>query len=86
MILVERFPAVRIGYYDINGQMHDEIYQGFQAQVIQHEYNHIEGIPEEVVETTYKLPPARKINRNDKCSCGSGKKYKQCCIIYEEKL
>lgn len=84
-ILAERFPAVRIGYYDIAGQLHDKIYQGFDAQVIQHEYNHIEGIPEVVVETTYKLPPPRKFNRNDKCPCGSGKKYKQCCIIYEEK-
>ena len=23
---------------------------------------------------------ARKIGRNDKCPCGSGKKYKKCCI------
>lgn len=22
----------------------------------------------------------KKINRNDPCPCGSGKKYKQCCI------
>ena len=22
----------------------------------------------------------KKISRNDKCSCGSGKKYKNCCI------
>lgn len=21
-----------------------------------------------------------KVNRNDKCPCGSGKKYKQCCL------
>ncbi len=25
-----------------------------------------------------------KIGRNEPCSCGSGKKYKKCCLIYEE--
>lgn len=25
-------------------------------------------------------PPKYKLNRNDKCGCGSGKKYKHCCI------
>ncbi len=26
-----------------------------------------------------------KIGRNDPCSCGSGKKYKQCCMLKEQK-
>ena len=26
-----------------------------------------------------------KIGRNDKCSCGSGKKYKKCCLSLEVK-
>jgi hypothetical protein len=26
------------------------------------------------------LPPQQKIGRNDPCPCGSGKKYKQCCL------
>jgi uncharacterized protein YecA (UPF0149 family) len=25
-----------------------------------------------------------KIGRNDKCSCGSGKKYKKCCLIRQQ--
>ena len=25
-----------------------------------------------------------KINRNDPCSCGSGKKYKSCCLLKEQ--
>jgi peptide deformylase len=84
LILVERFRAIRISYYDIDGKLHrDEIYGGLDAQVWQHEYNHIEGIPEEVVNYDYKLPQAKKIERNDKCPCGSGKKYKHCCLKYE---
>src|ERR1700730_15276329 len=27
-----------------------------------------------------------KINRNDLCPCGSGKKYKKCCMIKEQVL
>lgn len=26
-----------------------------------------------------------KVNRNEKCPCGSGKKYKQCCLIQTHK-
>jgi hypothetical protein len=34
-----------------------------------------------VVEKSPPMPPRRvKIGRNDKCPCGSGKKYKKCCI------
>lgn len=35
--------------------------------------------------STYKNSIEKKIGRNDKCVCGSGKKYKNCCIKkYEE--
>ena len=84
-IVAERFPAVLVGYYDIDGNLvRDKIFKGFDAQIFQHEYNHIEGIPEEIVDCNYKLPTEKKPGRNDKCPCGSGKKYKQCCMIYEE--
>lgn len=87
LILVDRFRAVRVSYYDINSNLHrDEIYGGFEAQIWQHEYNHIEGIPEEIVDRDYKLPIPQKINRNDKCPCNSGKKYKHCCLKYESNI
>ena len=28
-----------------------------------------------------KLRKENKIGRNEKCHCGSGKKYKKCCLI-----
>ncbi|WP_198416690.1 DUF1186 domain-containing protein [Marinilabilia rubra] len=34
-------------------------------------------VPEDIVEPTRKDP---KIGRNDLCPCGSGKKYKKCCL------
>jgi len=30
--------------------------------------------------TTYVRPPQTRIGRNDPCPCGSGKKYKKCCL------
>ena len=41
----------------------------------------VEGVTNEDKSKTKKAAPKRvsKIGRNDKCPCGSGKKYKQCC-------
>lgn len=41
---VVRESTIRIQYYDENFQLHEEVYDGFRARVIQHEYDHIEGI------------------------------------------
>jgi peptide deformylase len=41
---VERLPEVRIHYLDENFEAHEETFSGINARVIQHEYDHIEGI------------------------------------------
>lgn len=41
---VERKPDIRIKYLDENFEAHDEKYDGIRARIIQHEYDHIEGI------------------------------------------
>jgi len=41
---VERTQKVRIQYLDENFKKHDEIYEGINARVIQHEYDHIDGV------------------------------------------
>lgn len=41
---VERLEKVRIQYFDQEFNKHDEIYEGINARVIQHEYDHTEGI------------------------------------------
>jgi len=51
------------------------------AIAVQHELDHFEGKTIEEVEV--KSEPIRveaKIGRNDPCPCGSGKKYKKCCL------
>jgi len=41
---VARNNKIRIQYLDENFHPHDEVYEGLKARVIQHEYDHLEGI------------------------------------------
>lgn len=41
---VQRKEKIRITYYDENWNFHDEWFDGYRARVIQHEYDHIEGV------------------------------------------
>lgn len=52
---VERQSRIRIQYLDENFAPHDEVYEGINARVIQHEYDHIEGVL-----FTEKLKPLKK--------------------------
>ena len=52
---VNRESHIRLTYYDENWQFHDDAYNGFKARIIQHEYDHLEGIL-----FTDKVNPLRK--------------------------
>ena len=41
---VDRESHIRIQYYDPDWTFHDEFYEGYIARVIQHEYDHLDGI------------------------------------------
>ncbi|QZE14633.1 peptide deformylase [Halosquirtibacter laminarini] len=41
---VSRPTKIRIQYYDTDWNFYDETYEGFAARVIQHEYDHLDGI------------------------------------------
>jgi len=41
---VERPDVVRIRYFDENFELHDEVYEGYAGRIIQHEYDHLEGV------------------------------------------
>jgi len=51
-----------------------------EAVCVQHEIDHLNGIRclDRVVDTTIRVE--KKPGRNEPCHCGSGKKYKKCCI------
>ncbi len=41
---VKRPEAVRLKYYDEHFVLHEETYTGYAARVIQHEFDHLEGV------------------------------------------
>jgi peptide deformylase len=41
---VVRESRIRIRYFDENFELHDEYYDGIASRIIQHEYDHLEGI------------------------------------------
>jgi peptide deformylase len=41
---VLRYSTIRIKYYDVDWNEYDEVYTGFTARVLQHEYDHLDGI------------------------------------------
>ncbi len=81
-IISERSRAVKVTYFDIEGnKIQSEFHKGFNAQIWQHEINHLNGVQEQIEENNFKLPKEVNIGRNDSCPCNSGKKYKQCCLL-----
>ena len=51
-----------------------------EAVCVQHEIDHLRGMT--IHDRENKLEPIStvKIGRNEPCLCGSGKKYKKCCL------
>jgi peptide deformylase len=41
---VERLPQLRLRYLDEHFEAHEEVFSGINARVIQHEYDHIDGV------------------------------------------
>ena len=41
---VQRESHIRISYYDENWEHHNEVYDGYKARIIEHEYDHLDGI------------------------------------------
>lgn len=41
---VNRMPKLKIRYFDVDWQEHEVEYDGILARIIQHEYDHIEGV------------------------------------------
>jgi peptide deformylase len=56
---VTRKPDVVVSYYDENWTLHEENFTGYAARIIQHEFDHIEGI----LFTDYLSPLKRKLLR-----------------------
>jgi len=80
-IVAERSRAVKVTYVTEEDIEKTEIFKGLDAQIIQHEVNHLDGIEEKIEGYRFPEPKRVEVGRNDPCPCGSGKKYKQCCLL-----
>jgi len=66
-------------YYGTDDQWSDDLL----AIAVQHELDHFDGKVFTDVEAEKANPVKRdetKVGRNDPCPCGSGKKFKKCCL------
>lgn len=78
-VIARRYVEIDVEYYDMNGEFHAETLTGTKAHVFQHEIDHLDGINEVIVPKDTLLPGKKYPERNDKCPCGSGIKFKKCC-------
>jgi len=63
-----------------SAKKHDQEQRLLESICIQHEIDHLNGLT--IVNRENKPQPIviEKVGRNELCPCGSGKKYKKCCI------
>jgi peptide deformylase len=78
-VLAKRFLKVDVEWWNVEGEKQEETLVGWEAQVWQHEQDHLDGVEEEVVDAKHFTVTSNKVGRNEKCPCDSGKKYKKCC-------
>lgn len=59
---VQRYPKVKVRFMDGTGVTQEKIYSGFFATIVQHEYDHLQGIlfPRRVLEQQGKLYKSHK--------------------------
>jgi peptide deformylase len=78
IVNTERFSKITI-QDDMVGKAIIDTSDGLLPVIFQHEIDHFEG----TTILDHQLKPIRKenkIGRNSLCLCGSGKKYKKCCL------
>lgn len=82
MIDAERYSKIKVEWQDLDGKKHKGEFESVEAHVLQHEVDHLNGVEEKFVSDNkrYQVRKQHNIGRNDPCPCGSGKKFKQCCI------
>jgi peptide deformylase len=66
---ISRKATVRIRYFDENWKAHEDVLQGLKARIVQHEYDHIEGI----LFTDYLSPFKRRMLKGKLLNISKGK-------------
>lgn len=66
---VKRSVSVKIVYFDENWERHEDVFEGFPARAVQHEYDHLEG----TMFIDHLSPIRRQMNRSKLNSMVKGK-------------
>lgn len=78
----KRFKYCEVEYYDECKQLRRMTLSDLEAIEFQHEVDHLNGML--IIDRQVKNKPIinkdKQVGRNEKCPCGSGKKYKRCCL------
>ena len=61
MGLVNRPYEMTVSYYDENGKIHKEVFKDFEATVLSHEMDHLDGILHmDIAEKVIKMPRSER--------------------------
>jgi len=65
--IVRRLPSVKLTYLDEHGTKHEKEFSGFPATIVQHEYDHLQGIlfPKRVLEQQNQLYKSTKDEKGE---------------------
>jgi len=81
-LLAQRHNGIVASWWNTGGAYREKMeLMGLQAQIFQHEMDHLNGVEWNLKPSNFILSNKEKPKRNDKCPCDSGKKYKACCGI-----
>ena len=70
------------GSWEKDNKKQDQERRLLESICVQHEIDHLNGITIHNRENKSKpIVSQKKVGRNDPCPCGSGKKYKKCCLM-----
>ena len=76
----DRYRQITFKYQDEELEERKAIVEDIEAVIIQHEIDHTNGILYFDHAICGTIKHILRIGRNDLCICGSGKKYKKCCL------
>lgn len=65
---------------DLNNHTHQWILKGWTSKEVFEKYEKPALLPLPENPFVFSDPAVKEIGRNDSCPCGSGKKYKKCCL------
>ena len=69
LVEVPRREKVVIRYFDVSWQLHEDVWAGFPARVMQHEYDHLEG----TLHIDYASPLRKRLIKNKLTKISQGK-------------